>query len=144
MLIAVHAEMPVLDRALAAAGGGAAVEPLRVIAAPEADELAAAGAPHEERPRRRGAVEAAEAREIELGGVEGRIVTHGRGQMPDDLLGGEAGELRHHVDHGRRRVGIGLDVQALEQDAAGHEEAEEQEQHQHALLQGHANEGLHR
>lgn len=43
----------------------------------------------------------------------------------------------------RCRVGVRLDVEALEEDASPDQEAEKQHQHEHAMLERHANEGLH-
>ena len=74
---------------------------------------------------------------------DGAKVAQSRGLVLDrdrdvtlDLLGREAGTLRHHVDHGRRWIGIGLDIELVKRNYSATERCEEQHHHQHALLDG--------
>src|SRR5215510_2161878 len=80
-----------------------------------------------------------------------REIAHGRGLRLDrdgdvalDLLGREARALRHHIDHGRRRIRIGLDVELAKRHNAAREYHHEQHQHQHPVPQRKLDQRIHR
>ena len=47
-------------------------------------------------------------------GMPAKVTSSGNGDLPLDLLGGGAGKLGEDLDDGRRRIGIGLDVDVEE------------------------------
>ena len=52
-----------------------------------------------------------------------------------DFFGGVAGPLGDQLDHGRRKIGIGVDGHALEGNGAGDDQQHGDHQHQEALPQ---------
>ncbi|MGY4297252.1 hypothetical protein ACVWXN_005347 [Bradyrhizobium sp. i1.4.4] len=60
-----------------------------------------------------------------------------------DLFRRQARALRHDVDHRRRRIGIGLDVELVERDQAADQHGEEHPDHQEAPVDGKGDETIH-
>ncbi len=65
------------------------------------------------------------------------------GDVALDLLRRETRALRDDVDHRRRRVGIGLDVELAKCEEAADEHDDAEREHQHAVLQGEGNQRVH-
>ncbi len=66
------------------------------------------------------------------------------GDVTLDFLGRQAGTLRYDVDHRRRGIRIGLDVQLLEGDDAANHRHDEQHHHEVATVNSKSDKAIHR